>query len=214
MTAADRDPVEVLRAWQREARAGPGARRWLWKAARWISGIELPEEDAAALATAAQEGHPSVRMVLVRSVSNQGLVFHTNYRSRKGEELEANPRAALLFYWAMPPRQVRVEGAVFRLSGTESDAYWRSRPRGSQLAAVASRQSAPMADRAELLASLERARREHQGHEVPRPPWWGGYRVVPESIELWEGRTDRLHQRIRYRRSGPGAPWECEALQP
>jgi len=214
MASVEPDPIETLRAWKREAGArGPG-RRLLWKLGRALAGVELAEEDAAALATATPDGRPSVRMVLVRSVSEEGLAFHTSYRSRKGEELEANPRAALVFHWLLPPRQVRVEGTVSRLPPAESDAYWRSRPRGSQLAALASDQSAPIASRAELLERQERARREHEGRDVPRPPWWGGYRIVPVRIELWEGRADRLHERTLYRRTGPGAPWRGEVLQP
>jgi pyridoxamine 5'-phosphate oxidase len=222
VTAADRDPIELFREWQRDAwgsafsggRAAARVRRALWKLVALIAGGELPEENAAALATATPDGRPSVRMVLVKSVSDDGFVFHTSYTSRKGEEIEANPRAALLFYWPWPPRQVRIEGTVSRLSAEESDAYWRSRPRGAQLAAAASEQSAPITDRAALLAKLARLGREHGGGDVPRPPWWGGYRVVPDTIEFWEGRPDRLHERIRYRRAAAGAPWRGDTLQP
>jgi len=225
VNTADRDPIELFREWQSEARAsGPsggvdrhaafGVRRSLWRLVSWIAGDELPEQDAAALATATPDGRPSARMVLVRGVSEEGFVFYTSYLSRKAEELEANPRAALLFHRRFPPRQVRIEGAVSRVSAEESDAYWRSRPRGSQLAAAASEQSAPIADRAALLERLAGLRREHDGRHVPRPPTWGGYRIVPDIIEFWEGRPDRLHERTRYRRSAPGAPWRCEVLQP
>lgn len=214
------DPIELFLEWQRAAwgRTHHGlagrARSALWRLVGWVAGGELPEEGATALATATPDGRPSVRMVLVRSVSRGGFVFHTSYLSRKGEEIEANPRASLLFYWPWPPRQVRVEGTVSRLGAEESDAYWRSRPRGSQLAAIASEQSAPIADRGALLARVERLRREYGGRDVPRPPTWGGYRVLPDSMEFWEGRPDRLHERIRYRRRDPGAPWHTELLQP
>jgi pyridoxamine 5'-phosphate oxidase len=186
----------------------------LWRVVAWIAGGELPEANAATLATATPDGRPSARTVLVKGISGEGLVFYTSFLSRKGAELEANPRAALLFYWPWPPRQVRVEGRVERLAAEQSDAYWRSRPRGSQLAAAASRQSAPIADRAALLARVEALEHEHRGREVLRPPSWGGYRVIPELVELWEGQPDRLHERVSWRRAAPGQAWRAEVLQP
>jgi pyridoxamine 5'-phosphate oxidase len=225
VTASDRDPIELFREWHREAwggapSTGAGARlaQRLRRSARglvsWVAGGELPEENAAALATATPDGRPSARMVLVKKVSEEGFVFYTNYASRKGAELDGNPRAAILFYWPWPPRQVRIEGIVSRLSTEESDAYWRSRPRGSQLAAAASEQSAPIDDRAKLLDRVARLKSERGERDVPRPAGWGGYRVVPESIEFWEGRPDRLHERIRYFRAARGDPWRTEILQP
>jgi pyridoxamine 5'-phosphate oxidase len=186
----------------------------LWRVLAWIAGGELPEANAVTLATATSDGRPSARTVLVKGISDEGLVFYTSFLSRKGAELEANPRAALLFYWPWPPRQVRVKGRMERLAPEQSDAYWRTRPRGSQLAAAASRQSAPIADRATLLGRVEALGREHRGREVPRPATWGGYRVIPELVELWEGQPDRLHERVAWRRAAPGQPWRAELLQP
>jgi pyridoxamine 5'-phosphate oxidase len=223
--ALERDPIATFRRWQEEARrsgvpSGSADRQGtsrtraaLWRALAWAAGGELPEANAATLATASGDGRPSARTVLVKSASEQGFVFYTSYLSRKAEELAANPRATLLFYWPWPPRQVRIEGAVERLAPEESDAYWRSRPRGSQLAAAASHQSAPLDGRATLLARVEALAREHRGGEVPRPSTWGGYRLVPDAIELWEGRPDRLHERVRYERAAARG-WRAMLLQP
>jgi pyridoxamine 5'-phosphate oxidase len=186
----------------------------LWRAVAWVAGGELPEANAATLATATQDGRPSARTVLVKRASEQGFVFYTSYTSRKAAELQANPRAALLFYWPWPPRQVRVEGGVELLAPEESDAYWRSRPRGAQLAAAASQQSAALEARATLLARVEQLEREYRGRAVPRPQTWGGYRVIPEVMEFWESRPDRLHERVRYERSAFGEPWRVVLLQP
>jgi pyridoxamine 5'-phosphate oxidase len=167
-----------------------------------------PGDDAVALATATPEGAPSARMVLLKGFDERGFAFYTGYESRKGCELEANPRGALLFYWAEPGRQVRVEGPVSRVSPEESDAYWASRPVGSRLSAAASEQSAPIRDREEL----ERRVAALGGEPPPRPERWGGYRLAPEAYEFWQHRDDRLHDRFRYQRAGDR--WRLGRLQP
>ena len=182
---------------------------WFQAAAR--AGVATPE--AAALATAAPGGAPSLRMVLVKGADEHGFRFFTGYESRKGAELAANPQAALLFHWEPLGRQVRVEGVATRLAAAESDAYFATRPRGSRLSALASRQSAQVARRRELeerVAALDAA---HPGDDVPRPERWGGYVLAPTAFEFWQHRDDRLHDRFRYLRDGDGG-WEIERLQP
>lgn len=178
--------------------------------ARWRD--EAGDEfGAVALATATPDGAPSLRMVLLKGADEQGLSFFSNYDSRKGTELAANPRAALLAYWPAAGRQVRVEGDVTRLDSTESDAYFATRPAGSRLSAAASPQSALVADRAELerrVAGL----RDRYGDDQPRPENWGGYRLAPAAWEFWQHREDRLHDRLRYRRDGTS--WLVERLAP
>jgi pyridoxamine 5'-phosphate oxidase len=175
----------------------------------WLDEAPL---DAVALATAARDGTPSVRMVLLKGHDERGLVFYSGYESRKGRELAENPRAALLLYWPAAGRQVRVEGAVERTSEEESRAYFSSRPLGSRLSAWASRQSEPIGSRADLEARLVEVSARFRDEEPPLPPFWGGYRVVPEVYEFWQHRDDRLHDRVRYLRDGPG--WRRERLQP
>ncbi len=173
--------------------------------------MHVPE--TMTLATAAADGAPSARMVLLKNVDRDGFVFYTGYESRKGGELAENPRAALVFYWQAQGRQVRVEGVVERVSQDESAAYFASRPRGSQLAAWASEQSRPLAGREELERRYAELEREHEGRDVPLPPHWGGFRLRPDAVEFWEHRDNRLHERTRYTRARDGA-WSAQVLSP
>jgi len=181
----------------------------------WLSEAEaagIPLANAFALATADLAGTPSVRMLLLRGFDVDGLRFYTNRQSRKGRELAANPRAAAVFHWAPLDRQVRLAGIVAPLSDEESAAYWTTRPRGSQLAALASRQGAELDSRATLDARVAELAKRYEGGEIPLPPFWGGYLLAPERIEFWESRPDRLHHRVEYRRSG--SDWEERLLEP
>jgi len=189
------DPIEYFKRWFEDAKR---------------SGLFLPE--AVCLATATDAGAPSARMMLLKGVDQRGFVFFTNYESRKGDELAANPRAALVFHWAILERQVRVEGRVARITEAESETYFRSRPRGSRIGAWASRQSAPLAERAELERRVREIEGRYPGEDVPLPPFWGGFRLAPERIEFWQGRIDRLHDRLRYTRSDDA--WIVERLSP
>jgi pyridoxamine 5'-phosphate oxidase len=181
--------------------------RWFEDAA---SVVASPE--AMAVATADADGRPSVRMVLLKAWGRDGFVFHTNYESRKGRELAANPVAALLFYWEPRGRQVRIEGAVERASADESDAYFVTRPPGGQIGARASHQSEVVDSRAQLDRQVEAVRSEFAGREITRPPWWGGERIRPHSYEFWQNREDRLHDRLRYTPDAGG--WRITRLQP
>ena len=179
-----------------------------------LSGHGVSEQDAISmtLATADQSGRPSARIVLLKSFDDQGFVFYTNYNSRKGQELDENSYACLLFYWPAVWRQVRIEGTVQRVSAEESDRYFDSRPLGSRIGAWASEQSRPVADREQLEKSFEDYSAKF-GAKVPRPPHWGGYRLRASTIEFWQGRDNRLHDRLRYRLQDNGS-WLIERLAP
>ncbi len=191
----DPDPIVQFHRWFAEARA---------------TGDPLPE--AMNLATTTRTGIPSARMVLLKGVDARGFVFFTNHESQKGKDLAENPRAALVFYWGKLGRQVRVSGTVSRVSSEESDAYFRNRPLESRLSAAASPQSAVIPSRDVLEKRVEELRRQYDG-DVPRPSFWGGYRVSPESIEFWLHRENRLHDRLRYIRR-PNGTWRLERLAP
>ncbi len=190
------DPIALVQRWFADAQA---------------AGVE--QHDAVTLATATPDGRPSARAVLLKGIDQRGFAFFTNYESRKARELNANPHAALVLLWIPLHRQVRVGGRVERLSAEESDAYFATRSRGSQLGAWASPQSRPLADRGELEARWAALDERWAGDAVPRPPHWGGYRVVPDEIELWQGRANRLHDRFRYLRV-PDGGWSRERLAP
>lgn len=183
--------------------------RWLENAAK----AELREPNAMTLATADQSGRPNARMVLLKSVDERGFVFFTNYESRKAEELTADAQAAVVFYWAELERQVRVVGTVEKVSSAESDEYFASRPPGAQTGAWISAQSRPIGTRRELEEARDAHIREKGGGPVARPPFWGGYRIVPARIEFWKGRADRLHDRFAFTRTAQH-DWSVERLSP
>jgi len=182
--------------------------RWFQEASR--AGILLPE--SMALGTATPHGIPSVRLVLLKRFDEAGFVFYTNYESRKGAELDANPHATLVSHWAILQRQVRVEGVAERVPHEESVAYFRTRPRGSQIGAWASAQSRTLQGREELEERVKSYEKEFRGRDIPLPPFWGGYRLKPDSVEFWQGRANRLHDRIKFVREGSG--WRRIRLYP
>jgi pyridoxamine 5'-phosphate oxidase len=193
---AHANPIEQFRRWMEEAVAA-----------------KLYEPYAMTVATSTVDARPAARMVLLRGFDERGFAFYSNRNSRKGDEIAENPRAALVFYWAELERQVRIEGRVEWTTDGESDAYFRSRPRGHQLSAWASSQSEVIPDRALLEGEMEELTARFAGQEVPRPPHWGGYRVVPDSIEFWQSRPSRLHDRLIYRRQ-PDGRWLRHRLSP
>lgn len=192
----DPDPIAQFRSWFAEAQAARGA-----------------EPNAMSVASADTSGRPSVRTVLLKGLDERGFVFYTNYESDKGRSLDANPRAELLFYWSELERQVRISGHVERTSRDETEAYFRSRPIGSQVGALIAPQSQIITTRDDLDQRYRELQEQYQTGGVPLPDHWGGYRVVSETIEFWQGRKNRLHDRLRYRRDGQGA-WVIERLAP
>ncbi|MGH9871519.1 MAG: pyridoxamine 5'-phosphate oxidase [Pyrinomonadaceae bacterium] len=192
----DRDPLPLFQRWLDEAKA---------------AGIHLAE--AMTLATSTQDGKPSARLVLLKQADQNGFVFYTNYSSMKARELDSNPQAALVFYWPQVERQVRVEGKVDRTSAAESDEYFKTRPRESQIGALASPQSEVIASREALQQKADELELLYEGREVERPEHWGGYRLHAERIEFWKGRPGRLHDRIAYDRQADGS-WSIKRLAP
>ncbi len=191
------DPVDVVQEWLGEAREGG-----------------LPGADTMVVATSTADGAPSARAVILRGLDRRGFVFYTDTRSRKGRELAANPRAAVVLVWDELERQVRAEGRVDAVVPAESDAYFAGRPRGHQLGAWVSRQSEVLVERQDLEREMAEVTERFAGRTVPRPPYWGGYRLVPGVVELWQGRPNRLHDRVRYRRESESSPWVPERLWP
>lgn len=192
-----KDPFEQFEIWFNEAAATPA----------------VVEPNAMALATVDAHGHPRVRYVLMKGFDKQGLRFFTNYNSDKGTELHSKPYAAVVFYWHLFERQVRIEGAVERISAEESERYFRSRPKEAQYGAVASRQSHVLPDRAELLAEVDRLKEKYQKTEVPLPAYWGGYILKPVRFEFWQGRVSRLHDRFVFEQNENGS-WHVQRLYP
>ena len=182
--------------------------------ARWFEQVRGLEADptAMALATASADGRPSVRTVLLKGVDDRGFIFYTNYESRKARDIEATGRASVLFFWRSLERQVRIDGTVERISPAESDAYFETRPLDSRLSVYASKQSEPIENSEVLEDAFDRVKRTYGGGPVPRPDWWGGYRIVPDEFEFWQGRTSRLHDRLRYTKTTDG--WRRERLAP
>lgn len=192
----DPDPLVQFQRWFDEARAA-----------------QIAEANAMSVASVGDDGRPSVRILLLKGLEDGGFVFYTNYESRKGREFDANPQVALCFFWAALERQVRVEGRLAKVSAQTSDAYFQVRPLGARFGAWASPQSAVITGR-DVIESREHDARSRFGDAPPRPPHWGGYRVVPDVLEFWQGRENRLHDRLRYRREDAATSWRVERLAP
>ena len=212
------DPFSQFQAWYDDASqpAGGRFRRFaiaLYKAFQELLGTPPADPNAMVIATVDGDGRPSSRTVLLKGISEHGFTFFTNYESRKGHELEKNPNAALTFYWPELERQVCIAGTVSRVSREESEAYFHSRPRGSQIGAWASDQSRVIASRKELQEAEKQVAQTHAGHPIPLPPSWGGYRLTPSRIEFWQGRASRLHDRFQFTRTSDGA-WNLTRLSP
>lgn len=193
---AEPDPIQQFDRWFQDAVAAEP---------------ELPE--AASLSTAGTDGRPSARIVLLKDFDERGFVFYSNYESRKGRELNENPHAALVFYWRQLKRQISITGRVDKVSRKQSEAYYKTRPRGSQIGGHASRQSEVISSRKVLEERIREVTTEYEGKEIPLPSYWGGYRLNPEAIEFWQGRSDRLHDRLLYTRQSDGG-WQIERLSP
>jgi len=191
------NPFQLFERWYREA-----------------SETEINDPNAMTVATADADGRPSARILLLKDFDEHGFVFYSNFESQKGRELTMNPFAALCFHWKSVRRQVRVSGPVVRVSDEEADAYFNSRPRGSRVGAWASQQSRPLADRPTLMAAVEKADKAYPGENVPRPPYWSGWRLTPLAIEFWQDGEFRLHDRFRFSRTAEGVPWDIERLYP
>ena len=215
----DAEPIAQFKRWFEQATGARASGRLLkllvgfYKSLLTLARAGPEDVTAMTLATADKEGRPSARIVLLKGVDERGFIFFTNYDSRKGHELGENPQAAVAFYWAELERQVCIAGNVSKLSEAESEAYFRTRPRGSRLAAWASKQSDIVRDRAELEEEWKKFEGRYAGQEVPRPPYWGGYVLRPTRVEFWQGRPNRLHDRFRYTRQ-PDGGWLIERLAP